>query len=189
LTNLQKVFIIKLIMRIEGAMPYYNFDIPQPPANKVSEPAQTGYYGPGVIVEISQQAKDANKAAQPSSEVKGISEAMEVKECQTCKNRKYVDGSSDPSVSYQSPAHISPEQSASKVMAHEREHVTNEQAKAQKEDRKVVSQTVSLSTAICPECGKVYVSGGVTRTVTADNNKFESQPEKYNSTGVKNAEL
>ena len=178
-------------MRIESAMPYYNFDTFQPHINKVSEPAQpqnSGYYGPGIIVDISRQAKDANKA-QSSPEVKGISEAMEVKECQTCKNRKYVDGSDDPSVSYQSPTHISPEQSASKVMAHEREHVTNEQSKAQKEDRKVVSQTVSLSTSICPECGKVYVSGGVTRTVTADNNKIESQPEKDNSTGVKNAEL
>jgi ribosomal protein L32 len=181
---MQKAFIIIPNMRIESVLPYYNFNTLQSPVNKVSDPVQpqnTGYYGPGVIVEISQQAKDASKA-QSSSEVKGISEAMEIKECQTCKNRKYVDGSSDPSVSYQSPTHISPEQSASKVMAHEREHVTNEQSKAQKEDRKVVSQTVSLSTAICPECGKVYVSGGVTRTVTAaDKNKFESQPEKDNS--------
>jgi ribosomal protein L32 len=172
-------------MRIESVLPNYNFDTLQPPVKKEAPP-NTGYYGPGIIVEISQQAKDANKAV---SEIKGISEAMEVKECQTCKNRKYVDESSDPSVSYQSPAHISPEQSASKVMAHEREHVTNEQSKAREEDRRIVSQTVSLSTAICPECGKVYVSGGVTRTVTADNNKFESQSEKDNSTGEKNAEL
>jgi hypothetical protein len=188
---MQKAFIIIPNMRIESALPYYNFDTLQHPVNKVSEPAQpqnSGYYGPGIIVDISQQAKDANKV-QSSSEVKGISEAMEVKECQTCKNRKYVDGSSDPSVSYQSPTHIGPGESASKVMAHEREHVNNEQAKARSEDRKVVSQTVSLSTAICPECGKVYVSGGVTRTVTADNNKFDSQSDKNNSTGVKNAEL
>jgi ribosomal protein L32 len=174
-------------MRIESALPQYNFETFQPPVKKETvQPQNTGYYGPGIIVEISQQAKDANK---PSSEIKGISEAMEVKECQTCKNRKYVDESSDPSVSYQSPTHISPGQSASKVMAHEREHVTNEQSKAQREDRRIVSQTVSLSTAICPECGKVYVSGGVTRTVTADNKKFDSQSDKDNSTGVKNAEL
>jgi hypothetical protein len=178
-------------MRIESALPYYNFDTLHPPVNRASEPAQpqnSGYYGPGIIVDISQQAKDASKALSP--EVKGIEELMEARECQTCKNRKYVDGSNDPSVSYQSPTHIGPGESASKVMAHEREHVTNEQSKAQREDRKVVSQTVTLSTAICPECGRVYVSGGVTRTVTAaDKNKFESQPEKDNSNGVKNAEL
>jgi hypothetical protein len=180
-------------MRIDSALPYYNFNTLQPPVNKASDPSQpqnTGYYGPGVIVEISQAAKDANKAVQSSPEVKGIEELMEVKECQTCKNRKYVDGSDDPSVSFQSPTHISPEQAGSQVMAHEREHVNHEQAKADKEDRKVVSQTVTLSTSICPECGRVYVSGGVTRTVTAaDKNKFESQSGKDNSSGVKNAEL
>ena len=44
--------------------------------------------------------------------------------------------------------------------------MVREQAKAQREGREVVSQSVSLHTAICPECGKVYVSGGTTRTTT-----------------------
>ena len=56
---------------------------------------------------------------------------------------------------------------ASAVRGHEMEHVVREQAKAQREDRKVVSQSVTYRTAICPECGKSYVSGGTTRTVTA----------------------
>ena len=47
--------------------------------------------------------------------------------------------------------------------------MVREQAKAQREDRKVVSQSVTIHTAICPECGDVYVSGGTTRTTTMAN--------------------
>lgn len=89
-----------------------------------------------------------------------------IKECQTCKNRKYQDGSDDPSVSFQTPTEIDPKAAASIVRSHEQEHVSHEQAKADREGRKVVSQTVTLHTAICPECGRVYISGGTTRTVT-----------------------
>jgi ribosomal protein L32 len=103
-----------------------------------------------------------------------IVEAFKTNECQTCKNRKYQDGSNDPSVSFQSPTHIGPNQAATAVAAHEGEHVAHEQAKAQREDRRIVSQTVTLHTSICPECGRVYISGGVTRTVTA--NKPDNNP-------------
>lgn len=84
-------------------------------------------------------------------------------ECQTCKERKYQDGS-DEMVSFKSAAHISPEDSASLVRAHEQEHVANAYNKAQENNGKVVSATVSLHTAICPECGRTYISGGVTNT-------------------------
>ncbi len=47
--------------------------------------------------------------------------------------------------------------------------MVREQAKAQREDRKVVNQSVTIHTAICPECGDVYVSGGTTRTTTKAN--------------------
>ena len=40
-------------------------------------------------------------------------------ECQTCKNRKYVDGSNEGNVSFKTPGHISPESSGAVVMAHE----------------------------------------------------------------------
>lgn len=85
------------------------------------------------------------------------------KECQTCKNRKYKDGS-DEMVSFKSPAHISPENAASAVRAHEQEHVTNAYSKAATNNGKVISATVSIHTAICPECGRSYVSGGTTNT-------------------------
>lgn len=94
-------------------------------------------------------------------------EGKEEIECECCRNRKYVDGSTDGSVSYQTPTHISPEDSAAKVMAHEHEHVFNEQLYAEQAGREVLSQSVQLDTSICPECGTSYVSGGMTTTVTA----------------------
>ena len=103
----------------------------------------------------------------------GAQEAVEEGKCQTCENRKYQDGSDDMGVSFQTPTRIAPEQVASAVRGHENEHVVREQAKAKMEDRKVVSQSVTLHTDICPECGKVYISGGTTRTVT----KADNQPE------------
>ena len=103
----------------------------------------------------------------------GAQAAVEEGKCQTCENRKYQDGSDDMGVSFQTPTNIAPEQVASAVRGHENEHVVREQAKAKMEDRKVVSQSVTLHTDICPECGKVYISGGTTRTVTKANNKPE----------------
>lgn len=87
-------------------------------------------------------------------------------ECHTCKNRKYQDGSNDPGVSFKSAAHISPENSASVVIGHEMEHVSHEQANAKLEGAKVVQQYVILHNSVCPECGRPYVAGGETTTVT-----------------------
>jgi len=84
-------------------------------------------------------------------------------ECQTCKNRKYKDGS-DEMVSYKSPTHISPENAAAAVRSHEQEHVTNAYTKAAKGNGKVLSATVQIHMGICPECGRSYVEGGTTNT-------------------------
>lgn len=84
-------------------------------------------------------------------------------ECQTCKERKYQDGS-DEMVSFKSAAHISPQASASRVRAHEQEHVSNAYSKAAQKGGKVIAANVSLKTAICPECGRSYVAGGTTAT-------------------------
>ena len=91
----------------------------------------------------------------------GIKDPSE--ECQTCKNRKYKDGS-DEMVSFKSPTHISPGSAASAVRAHEQEHVTNAYSKAATGNGKVISASVSIHTAICPECGRSYISGGTTNT-------------------------
>lgn len=85
-------------------------------------------------------------------------------DCETCKNRKYQDGSDESNVSFKSPSRISPDSAAAAVRAHENQHVSNAYKKAAKENGKVVSASVSIKTAICPECGSVYVAGGVTKT-------------------------
>ena len=105
--------------------------------------------------------------------------AKEEGECQTCKERKYQDDSDDSGVSFQTPTNIAPEQAASAVRGHEMEHVVREQAKAEREDRKVVSQNVTIHTDICPECGKAYVSGGTTTTTTkADNSDAQQEQQQ-----------
>ena len=84
-------------------------------------------------------------------------------ECETCQNRKYQDGSNE-MVSFKSVAHISPQASGSRVRAHEQEHVANAYKKAAQNNGKVVQASVSLKTAVCPECGRTYVAGGETST-------------------------
>lgn len=86
--------------------------------------------------------------------------------CTTCENRKYQDKSDDASVSFQTPTHIPPQQAAAMVRSHEYEHVRNEQARADREGREVVYQSVVLHGGICPDCGKPFIAGGQTRTVT-----------------------
>jgi hypothetical protein len=95
-----------------------------------------------------------------------MKDKVENGECKTCSERVYQDDSDDPSVSFQTPGYISPESSASKVMSHEMEHVTNEKSNAENEDKEIVSQSVSLKSAVCPECGKNYIAGGETVTTT-----------------------
>lgn len=97
-------------------------------------------------------------------------------ECKTCEQRKYQDGSNDMGVSFKTPTRIAPEAAGAMVRSHEQEHVTRERAKAEREDREVISQSVTLHTDICPECGKVYISGGTTQTTTA------SRPEPVGNT-------
>ena len=111
-------------------------------------------------VQGSKSAAIAGQAMTNEAEagIEGVLKAAEEGECQTCEQRKYQDGSDDPGVSFKTASHIAPEQ-----------------AKAKREERKVVSQSVSIHTDICPECGKVYVSGGTTRTVTSADSKPEQE--------------
>ncbi len=117
---------------------------------------------------------------------------MGVVECATCASRSYQDGSNDPGVSFKSPQHISPEMSGSVVMGHEMEHVTREQSEAEMNDREVISQSVQLFTAVCPECGKSYVSGGVTKTTTGakntGNNENMNPTQAYGKASQRNTE-
>lgn len=107
-------------------------------------------------------------------------------ECQTCKNRRYQDGS-DEMVSFKTPGRISPGESYAKVMGHEKEHVANAVAEGNKPNKDLVSSTVSLKTAICPECGRSYVAGGTTRTVmkTYKNDPYSKNQKSFEAEATK----
>ncbi len=120
--------------------------------------------------------------AAPSSRISnndafGVERKSSPEECQTCKERKYQDGS-DENVSFKSAAHISPEASGARVRAHESEHVANAYKDAEKKDGQVVRASVSIQTAICPECGRTFVSGGTTNTMIKYSD--ESNPYQKN---------
>ena len=53
------------------------------------------------------------------------------------------------------------------VRAHEQEHVRHETAKAEREGKEAETR-VSIHYGACPECGRVYVSGGTTQVVTRE---------------------
>ena len=84
-------------------------------------------------------------------------------ECETCKHRKYQDGSNE-MVSFKAAGHIAPSNAAMVVMGHEQEHVSNAYRKAALGGGEVQRASVRLKTDICPECGRTYISGGVTTT-------------------------
>lgn len=139
---------------------------------------QYSKHGSGVTEASMQQASGAKSTGEQTSSVGSSQEAKLMKklgviECSTCRNRKYVDGSSDPGVSFKAPTHVSAGSSGAAVMAHEQEHVSREGAKAQVEGRKVVSQSVQVFMAVCPECGRAYTSGGKTTTITKADNKSD----------------
>lgn len=123
----------------------------------------TGFSGSPYTDSLSvpQRAGKDDTKLKDETTLKGIKDPGE--ECQTCKNRKYTDGSNE-MVSFKSPTHISPESAASAVRSHEQEHVSNAYSKAATGNGKVVRASVSIHTAICPECGRSYVSGGTTNT-------------------------
>jgi hypothetical protein len=85
------------------------------------------------------------------------------RQCRTCAERKYKDVSNDPTVSFQTPTAVSPQESASAVSAHEQQHVAHDAARAEQQGMTATS-IVSIHTAVCPECGQTYVSGGTTTT-------------------------
>ena len=111
-------------------------------------------------------------------DTESAAEVAEDAKCETCEKRKYQDGSDDPGVSFKTATRVAPEAAQAAVRGHEMEHVVREQAKARSEGRKVVSQSVTYHTGICPECGKIYISGGTTRTVTAADNSADNMKER-----------
>lgn len=126
-------------------------------------------YMPGKPVQAGKGAEEIAKSPKTEKTRKeeepkdGFRKKEPGEECETCKNRKYKDGS-DENVSFKAAAHISPEAAASQVRAHEGEHVANAYSKAAEKGGEVLSVSVRIETSVCPECGKSYVSGGTTST-------------------------
>ena len=113
----------------------------------------------------SKASSDGKAVVNPGqSDIKQPGRKSSPSECQTCKNRKYQDGSDENNVSFKSAQHIDPAAAFSKVSAHEGEHVSNAYNKAREGNGQVVQASVAIHTAICPECGRTYVSGGTTTT-------------------------
>lgn len=108
-------------------------------------------------------------------------------ECQTCENRKYQDGSDEHDVSFKNATKVSPEAAASAVRSHEQMHVKNAYQKAEEDNGKVISASVSIHTSVCPECGKTYVSGGTTRTQIKYTN--EENPYQQNLKAIQGSFL
>lgn len=120
-----------------------------------------GSYGNYNPIGMSGNIGNSKDAEDSSGKVGKMSSPQE---CETCKNRKYVDGSDEANVSFKTAAHVSPEAASSAVRSHEGEHVSNAYNKAAKNNGEVVSANVAIHTAVCPECGRTYVSGGTTTT-------------------------
>lgn len=157
----------------------------------------SGGYGPGSVRGGSEKADfnisglnggtgEDNHPGKVGDDVKKPGRKSSPEDCETCKHRKYQDGSDESDVSFQTPQHIDPSAAASAVRAHEQEHVTNAYEKAKEKDGKVLSVGVSIHTAVCPECGRVYVAGGLTTSRIAypkddnkpqDNNPYSQQKD------------
>lgn len=129
-----------------GRYNYYNYNLYQNKTNRAADEESSAITrNPGEST-----VKTPGKKSSPA-------------ECETCSNRKYKDGS-DEMVSFKTATHISPQAAASAVRSHEQEHVSNAYKKAGQNNGKVISANVSIHTAVCPECGRSYVSGGTTKT-------------------------
>ena len=118
---------------------------------------------------LSQRAEKREPAGTPEDSRKqgdGFTETCPSCQCEKCRTRRYQDISNDSRVSFQMPSKMDPVKAKIRVMSHEMEHVRNEQHKATREGKKVVSQSVRIMTDRCEECGTSYVKGGFTRTVT-----------------------
>lgn len=142
-------------------------------------------------------ASPIGNSVSPVSKVKGITplqekdsisvEKMKPSECQTCKSRKYIDGSNDSNVSFKTPTHVSPQASYAAVSSHEQEHVSNAISEGSKEGNQLISSSVTLKMAVCPECGTPYVAGGVTRSQIKYNesNPYESSRKSIEASLLK----
>lgn len=121
---------------------------------------------PGVVEHGSKTDDNSNAKIGGQHKRDGFDGKVPQCQCEACRKRRYQDGSDDNGVSCQTPTKMIPTAAAYKVKAHEMEHVRREQMQAKEDGKKVISQSVRIKRDICEECGRSYVSGGTTVTVT-----------------------
>ncbi|MDR1668547.1 MAG: hypothetical protein LBR76_01130 [Oscillospiraceae bacterium] len=112
---------------------------------------------------------DPRFGRQPRTRAEAAEQTRNAALCETCRTRTYQDSSGDGNVSFKTPAHIAPQNSAAAVASHEREHVAEAHADARQNKARAAYSSVRLFTANCPECGRVYISGGLTETRLVSN--------------------
>ena len=168
-----------------GTGTYYNYSIGGAnTANRIGQDADPDSRVQG----LPGQTDDDSNIGKPTDEQKKPGRKSSPQDCETCKNRKYQDGSDEFDVSFQTPQHVDPSAAGAAVRAHEYEHVANAYQKAKETGGKVLSVGVSIHTAVCPECGRVYVSGGLTKSTIAtptgesdkDKNPYDQQKDAIN---------
>lgn len=142
----------------------------------------------------SESAVPASDAAQKadSDKQKKAGRRSSPEECETCKNRKYQDGSDENNVSFKNASHISPESAGAAVRAHEGQHVSNAYKKASQKGGEVLSATVAIHTAICPECGRSYISGGTTNTMIKypnESNPYQKELKSADAVRLRGANI
>ena len=155
--------------------------------------AYSGAYAAGMTgTGAAQQAEGPKAIVNPGESTKANpGKRVSPAECETCKNRKYQDGS-DEMVSFKSAQHISPQAAAARVRGHEAEHVSNAYKDAAQNNGKVLQASVSIKTAVCPECGRTYVSGGETATkiqYSNEDNPYTKARKAMNKQGLLGANV
>lgn len=135
-----------------------------------AQQAQQIYQARSIAQNITANNKQAENQSAKGLDKSGKRDGFEGEcpacQCEKCRSRRYQDGSNDSRVSFQMPTVMDPVKARSRVMSHEMEHVRSEQHKAKRENKVVISQSVRILNDRCEECGRNYVKGGFTRTIT-----------------------
>lgn len=135
--------------------------------NGIGGAMQYGAYAGAYAGAKSVRTPSGQEISENSTQAKALKRSGVI-ECETCKTRQYQDGSNESDVSFKAPGHISPQSSVGAVRAHEQQHVSNAFQK-QADGAKVISASVNVKMAVCPECGRSYAAGGETRTAIKYN--------------------
>lgn len=173
------------IGNIPGLYPnYFSYTTPVNPSARASEDTTS----PSAV----SPSEKADEYSTDPDKVKKPGKRSSPEDCDTCANRKYQDGSDEGNVSFKTASHISPESAGAKVRAHEGEHVSNAYKKAAQKDGKVLNASVSIHTSVCPECGRTYVSGGVTHTMIRyanEDNPYTKNQKELDAAKYKGANI